>query len=184
MVNVRSLTLHDFRWLGTTSQTRICEAICSTPSFTSLTALAIQGRDFFQSRRHSDCDFQLSLILRHQPLLERLELRSGNWDLERWILPTDVPHLTHLMSRPEEAKALVPGRPITSLVLGNILAMPDQDFWEALTMSTSRIDILKVEILECEVLLPFLQLLSINLQDVQELILDGAGYEHLPTVRA
>ncbi|KAG9032556.1 hypothetical protein FRB95_001221 [Tulasnella sp. JGI-2019a] len=177
MVNVTSLTLHDFRWLGTPYQTRVRNAIYSS---ISLTTLAIQGRDFFQPGSHSDCDFQLCMILRHQPLLERLELRSGDWDPGQWILPTDIPHLTHLMARPEEAKYLVPGRPVASLALRKMLTLPGEDIWEALTASTSPIHTLKVDIFDLQVVLPFLHLLSVHLQDLQDLALDGASYESLP----
>ncbi|KAG9032559.1 hypothetical protein FRB95_001224 [Tulasnella sp. JGI-2019a] len=151
-VNVKSLKIHDFGWLGTESQTFVCNAICST---ISLTSLNIQGYVFFHPYRHPDSEFQLSVILRHQPLLERLELRD-EWNLEQWILPTDVPHLTHLTTRSEEAKIFVPGQPITSLSLREIWVMPNKD------------------------LLPFLQFLSTHLHDVQDLTLDGPYYENVP----
>ncbi|KAG9031621.1 hypothetical protein FRB95_002488 [Tulasnella sp. JGI-2019a] len=180
MMNVKSLTLYDFAWLGTTSETLVRDAICSTISLTSLTSLAIQGRDFFQPGRHLHYNRELSLILRHQPLLERLELRSGDWDLGSWILPTDIPRLTHLMSPPAEAIVLVPRRPVKFLVLREMLALPDQMFWGALAASASPIHTLKVGILQHEVLLSFLHSLSVNLQDIQHLSLNGPDYEHLP----
>ncbi|KAG9026514.1 hypothetical protein FRB95_008740 [Tulasnella sp. JGI-2019a] len=180
MVNVKSLTLSDFRWLGTSSQTLVCKAICSTTSLTSLTTLVIQGREFSQSQRHSECNRQLCLILRHQPLLERLELRSGDWDLGQWILPTDIPHLTHLTSRPEEAKFLVPGRPIASLDFKKLSLMPRMDIWDALAASTSPIRTLKVDVFQHNVLLSFLRLISSHLQDLQNLALIGPSYDTLP----
>ncbi|KAG9032557.1 hypothetical protein FRB95_001222 [Tulasnella sp. JGI-2019a] len=180
MVNIKSLKLYELTWLGTESQTLVCNAICSTMSLTSLT---IQGYGLFHSSRHPDSDSQLSAILRHQPLLERLEL-EGEWDLEQWILPTDVPHLTHLMSRPGEAKFFIPGRPIASLSLMEIRAAPDKDFWEALSTSASSIHTLKVNILKDGALLPVLQLLSTHLRDVQDLSLEGPYYENLPMLTA
>ncbi|KAG9032562.1 hypothetical protein FRB95_001227 [Tulasnella sp. JGI-2019a] len=182
MVNVKSLSLRDFHWIGTPSQTRICDAICSTVSLISLTALVIQNCDVSTHERQADHKFQLRLILQHHPLLERLNLWSGHWDLGQWILPTDVPHLTHLTSRPREATVLVPGRPVTSLSLTHVLTMPNQDFWEALALSTGPIHTLKMDIYDPEALLLFLQSLSVHLPDVRKLILDGPNYEDLPTL--
>ncbi|KAG9032560.1 hypothetical protein FRB95_001225 [Tulasnella sp. JGI-2019a] len=144
MVNAKTLTLCDFAWLGTVSETLVRDAICSTISFTSLTTLIIDGRDFFRSGRPPGYSRELSLIIRHQPLLERLELRSGDWDLGPWILPTDVPRLTHLTSLPEEAIILVPRRPIKSLILRDMVELPDQVFWGALAASASPIHTLKI----------------------------------------
>ncbi|KAG8993565.1 hypothetical protein FRB93_001944 [Tulasnella sp. JGI-2019a] len=180
MVNVRSLSLRDFRWVGTPAQTRICDAICSTGTFTSLTTLIIQDYDFYQYGRHPADKFQLCLILRHLPLLERLELWTSFWEIEQRILPTDIPRLTHLIARPREAKVIVPGRPITSLSIKYILMVPGRDFMEALSMSTGSIHTLKVETMDLQHLLSFLRLLSVHVQDVQKLILDGPRYEHLP----
>ncbi|KAG9000882.1 hypothetical protein FRB94_005105 [Tulasnella sp. JGI-2019a] len=180
MVNVRLLTLYDFAWLGTISETLVRDAICSTISLTSLTTLVIDGRDFFRPGLPPGYNRELSLILRHQPLLERLELRSGDWDLGQWILPTDVPRLAHLMSPPAEARVLVSRRPIKSLVLRNVYALPDQVFWGALAASTGPIHTLKVDILHHVVLLSFLDSLSVNLHDIQHLTLNGPDYEHLP----
>ncbi|KAG9026515.1 hypothetical protein FRB95_008741 [Tulasnella sp. JGI-2019a] len=182
MMNVKSLTLHDFHWLGTPSQNLICDAICSTVSLASVTTLILQGYDFFQHKRHAGSECQLSLILRHQPLLERLELRSGNWDLEQWILPTDVPHLTYLKSGLKEAKVLVPGRPITFLAFRKMSAMPDVDVWQALTASTEPIRTLKVDIPEVNFFSSFLNIISVHLQDVQNLVLTGPGYDSLPMI--
>ncbi|KAG8999099.1 hypothetical protein FRB94_006435 [Tulasnella sp. JGI-2019a] len=180
MVNVRSLTLRDFRWLKTTSaQTLISHAICSTVSLPSLTSLTIHGSDF-RPETKPNYVIQLSLILRYQPFLERLELRSGEWDLERWIFPTDLPRLTHLMSGPEEAKVLVPGRPITSLALRKLSVVPRMDVWVALTTSTSPIHALKVDVLQHDVLLSILHFISSHLQDVEDLTLNGPTYETLP----
>ncbi|KAG9032551.1 hypothetical protein FRB95_001216 [Tulasnella sp. JGI-2019a] len=180
MVNVRSLTLQDFDWLETASQTLISNALCSTTSFASLTALAIEGHNFFQPGKTGDYTSQLSLILRSQPRLERLELRSGDWDLEHWILQSDVPSLSHLMAQPSEAPVMVCGRPIRSLFIRNVLTVPTSDIWEAVARSEALIDTLTLEVIQYKDLTPTLYSASMYMKDVQKLVIHGAACQELP----
>ncbi|KAG9000886.1 hypothetical protein FRB94_005109 [Tulasnella sp. JGI-2019a] len=178
MMNVKSLTLHDFSWVGTPCQAIVCNAISSTLSFTSLTALAVEGRDFGERREYSS---QLSLILRSQPLLECLELRSGAWDLGRWIFRSGVPRLTRLVARLDEAKVLVPGRPITSLSIKHMSGPPSLDVWEALAASTAKVTALALDA-GYGPLEPSLRSIALHLQSIQELVITGVSIREIEWV--
>ncbi|KAG8844915.1 hypothetical protein FRB96_002804, partial [Tulasnella sp. 330] len=141
MRNVKSLTLHEFEWLGTPSRDLYSDGF---PSSLSLTTLILNGPMAHRTlKTWSAYNSQLITILRHQPLLEHLELRSSAWDLQL-LLPADVPRLTHLVSRPEDAYALVRGRPITSLTLVNTRWVPDLLIWLALEASTATVTNLRI----------------------------------------
>ncbi|KAG9026506.1 hypothetical protein FRB95_008732 [Tulasnella sp. JGI-2019a] len=142
MMNAKSLELQDLPWLEIRIEESICNLICSTASLRSLTSLAIQclemsSRDLNKRRDYSR---HLCLILRGHPLLERLELLPGLWDLGPWILQSHIPRLSHLAANSDTARVMIRGRPNTSLYIPNLMDVRDADTWEALAASTAPIN--------------------------------------------
>ncbi|KAG9000879.1 hypothetical protein FRB94_005102 [Tulasnella sp. JGI-2019a] len=181
MVNVKSITLHDFGWLGTPYENLVRDAISSTVSLSSLTTLIIGGQDFPKSGGHENHSSQLSLLLRSQPLLESLELGSGEWDLQNCILRSDVPRLSRLVARPHEARFLVPGRPITSLSITSIFTVPGPDEWKMLAASAVPLTFLTLDdTIDPEVLESALRSVATHFKDVQRLLIYGAAYHAFP----
>ncbi|KAG9026512.1 hypothetical protein FRB95_008738 [Tulasnella sp. JGI-2019a] len=180
MVNIKSLTLRDFGWLGTPYQNLIRDAISLTVSLSSLTSLVIQGQDFPPSGRHENHSVQLALLLRSQPLLECLELRSSEWDLQDCMLQSDVPRLSHLVAGSREARFLVCGRPITSLFIRSITREPGPDGWKALAASSAPITFLALDDMYHPFLEAALHSVAMHFKDVQKLSIQGAAYQILP----
>ncbi|KAG8980757.1 hypothetical protein FRB94_009791 [Tulasnella sp. JGI-2019a] len=135
MGNIKSLTLYDFDWLWTISHSVVRTAL--VPG--SLTSLILSGPAYRGGFRRTGGNYELAMILRQQPLFERLELRAGDWNMDEWILPTDIPHLRTLVSGVIEAIKLVPCRPVTSLNLIDIRQVPEDAAWQALATSASPI---------------------------------------------
>ncbi|KAG9026508.1 hypothetical protein FRB95_008734 [Tulasnella sp. JGI-2019a] len=181
MVNVKSLTLRDFDWTGSQSETLVYGAICSTECLPSLTTLIVHGRTFYRPDQVRDHSRQLSLIIRSHPLLERLELRSGNWDLGSWIVQSDVPNLSYLMARPGDARVLIRGRPITSLFINRALTA-DLDAWEAPAISAVSNICVTLHYLENGVVESVVRFVVTHFKDVQELIVNGIYFHELSSL--
>ncbi|KAG9000876.1 hypothetical protein FRB94_005099 [Tulasnella sp. JGI-2019a] len=172
MVNVKSLTLHDFHWLGTRVEDRICDVICSTVSLRFLTSLAIhcENTALWRPDTHGNYSLQLCLVLRSHPLLDRLELGPGLWDLEPWIQPSDVPRLSHLTADSDAVRVMVRGRPITTLYIPNLMDVRDV---AALIDSVVPITTLTFDILpECNE--SALSSIGTHIKDIQHLVLGHA----------
>ncbi|KAG9000878.1 hypothetical protein FRB94_005101 [Tulasnella sp. JGI-2019a] len=181
MVNVQILTLSDFGWLGTPYQNLVRDAISSTASLSSLTILTIEGKAFDISSRHEGYSLELSLLLGSLPLLECLQLPSGDWDLEGCILQSDVPYLGRLLARSQEARLLVPGRSITSLAIVQLFEVPDPDEWRFLAASAVPITFFALnDTRSPKVLKSVLRSVAKHFKDVQRLILHGSIYDMLP----
>ncbi|KAG9026511.1 hypothetical protein FRB95_008737 [Tulasnella sp. JGI-2019a] len=184
MMNLKFLTLHDFEWLGSMSQDIVCDSIPPPVPLAAitLTTLVIECRSFFLTGDLEENSIQLSLILRSQPFLECLALRSGNWDLEPLIVPSDIPLLSHLMAKPREAKVLVRGRPITTLFISGMLIVSDLSVWESIAASSAPITTLTLELAYHDVLGSALALAAIYTKDVQKLVIQGVIPRELPSV--
>ncbi|KAG8844912.1 hypothetical protein FRB96_002801 [Tulasnella sp. 330] len=145
----------------------------------ALTSLILPGSTW--SIPNKDVE-QFIMTLRHQPLLGCLEVWSGNGDLRRRILPTDVPRLKRLVVHVQDASALVQGRPATSLTLLDTRRMPEGRIWEGLAASTTTIVDLTIVVRKGGFLEPLLYSISIYFPGVQNLALDGAGYDEIPVL--
>ncbi|KAG8875098.1 hypothetical protein FRB98_008074, partial [Tulasnella sp. 332] len=100
---------------------------------------------------------KLATILRNQPLLEHLELRSRKWDMDGWLSATDLPHLRSLVAREDEARWLIPGRPITSLTFLEVDKVPEDNAWKELTASSTPITSLTACFIRKDSISPFLK---------------------------
>ncbi|KAG9032548.1 hypothetical protein FRB95_001213 [Tulasnella sp. JGI-2019a] len=177
MVNIKTLLLRDFGWLGTPYQNLVHNAISSTVSLSSLTDLTLLGAAFDRPPRHEDYGLELSLLLRGLPLLECLRLQSGDWDLQGYILQSDVPRLGRLQARSHEAKLLVPGRPITGLCITELFELPDPDEWRFLAASAVPLTFFAIDDTESpEVLKSVLHSVAKHFKDVQKLRIFGCIY--------
>ncbi|KAG9000875.1 hypothetical protein FRB94_005098 [Tulasnella sp. JGI-2019a] len=182
MVNVKSLTLRDFHWLGTRVDDRIFNAMRSSTSLRSLTSLAVKCETkCWTSGTHENYSLQLCLVLRSHPLLERLELGPGRWDLEPWILQSDIPRLSHLTADSNAARVIVPGRPITTLYIPNLMGVRDVDTWEALAASVMPITTLAFDFLWERKASPLCSI-GIYMKDVQHLVLNCFSVMMLPRI--
>lgn len=125
---------------------------------------------------------QLVPFLRPHINLTCLELSSGAFHLED-ITPSDIPKLTHLTSHLEDARWIVPGRPVDHLRLESTGRLTEQETVEAykrVSLSTGTVKELTVPILR------FLEETSLEiagrciaeyLPAVETLCLHGTSYD-------
>ncbi|KAG9003905.1 hypothetical protein FRB94_002822 [Tulasnella sp. JGI-2019a] len=144
--NLRSLYLHDHDWWWNPA----FFPAYSSVSHLALTSLTIRGSGY---RGVHGISFEpdIAPILRLQPLLEHLDLRLGQWNMET-LGPYDIPDLTTLSAGVDEARFIVPGRPITSLKL-SIRRMEEDEAWRNMSASTRRMSSLTLDVLRCGMLL-------------------------------
>ncbi|KAG8865644.1 hypothetical protein FRB97_004542, partial [Tulasnella sp. 331] len=102
-----------------------------------------------------DYEHELAMILKSQPLLKRLELRIGKWDMDMWLSPTGLSHLHSPVVNEEEARMLIPRRPITSLTLLGVDKVLDDDAWKDLATSSTLITSLTFDVIEEGLVPPF-----------------------------
>lgn len=128
--NLTSLYLYDHDWLWSSAFSQLRGMVC----YLKLTSLKIRGSRLRSFQRATPDATQLVVMLRCQPRLKELELLSGPWDVTS-LLKSDIPELRTLEAGPEDARTIVPGRPIRSLKLRLSKGL-DEDTWKALGMST------------------------------------------------
>jgi len=123
--NLRSLCLRDSGLFWRLSCSKIIHAITRLP-ITSLTLMSQEVMDSGYLIPH----------IRQLPLLERFEFRSSHLRIGS-IPPDCMPRVKHLVSCPEDAMKIVPGRPVSSLGLVIYKERPYQTpmDWSSLTAS-------------------------------------------------
>ncbi|KAG8869094.1 hypothetical protein FRB98_002862, partial [Tulasnella sp. 332] len=177
MVNLNSLTIHSFNPLWSVSYRRVrptLDAIC-------LTTLIITGPSFRWPNPNPGDERELAMILKSQPLLQHLELRSGKWDMGEWLSPVDLSHLHSLAAREEDARRLIPGRPITSLTLFDIDKVLDESSWQELAASSTSTYDLTFCVTRKDLITPFLQSAAKHLE-LESLRVTFLPIEHVAKV--
>ncbi|KAG8871487.1 hypothetical protein FRB97_008650 [Tulasnella sp. 331] len=178
MSNLKSMTIRDFDWLWTASHSVVAPSVAGA----SLTALFITGSAFRCPGRRAGYELELAMILKSQPLLERLELRSGKWDMEEWLTPKDLTHLHTLVAGEADARRLIPGRPITSLTLHYVTRVLDNNAWQGLAASSEPITSLTFSVSRKEFIPPILQSAAKHMEALESICASSLCIEHLGKV--
>ncbi|KAG8884102.1 hypothetical protein FRB98_002627 [Tulasnella sp. 332] len=176
--NLRSLYLYDHDWWYNPAFVQARYSL----SHLALTSLTIRGSGL-RGVRGPHHEPNIVPILRLQPILERLDLRLGKWDMES-IGPCDIPDLATLSAGTDEARFIVPGRPITSLTL-SVKRLEEEEVWKDISASTRRLTSLTLDVLRCGMLLPqTLEMAAAHMTGVESLTLQCLKAHYLEPVGA
>ncbi|KAG9000881.1 hypothetical protein FRB94_005104 [Tulasnella sp. JGI-2019a] len=181
MVNLKSLTFRGYAWPEEVPPSALLFTITYLPSLTTLIIIE-DYRYYYPLPSYST---QIGSVLSRRPLPERLQLESGGWDLERHILQSDVPRLSHLMPQPHRAKVMVYEGCVTSLLIRSRLALPSpygRNLWKLLATPEAPVTTLTLDTLEPKDLRSILGLVSQHIRDVQTLFIEGVLFEELNSV--
>ncbi|KAG8994497.1 hypothetical protein FRB94_009836 [Tulasnella sp. JGI-2019a] len=173
MENLRTLTIFD---LQIRIRVATAQTLRNTGCRLSLTTLHISPRHDHIRREHlhPSVEQEILFFLQHQPLLEHLTL-SRFWNLRgEKLLPTDVPHLKSISGLASDIRMILPGRPVTTLVVWERDGEPATELWEGLLASTAPITNVTLHVSRRSQLEKNLKAMSKHLTQLQHLALVGA----------